>query len=166
MLFLIKLSPEITIKSRVVRRRFTRQLRKNLHRVLSELDDQILVHRQWDVIEVEREGSGGTKLMQIEERLRNIPGVAQINCAEKHPLPSMNDMLELTKAVYCEVLKGKTFAVRCKRSGDHSFSSVGIERFVGGGLNEECSTGGVKLKHPEVTVNLEIRGEFFYIVNN
>ena len=149
---------------RVVRRGFTRQLRKKLHRVLSELDDQILVHRQWDVIEVEREGSGGTKLMQIEERLRNIPGVAQINCAEKHPLPSMSDMLELTKAVYCEVLKGKTFAVRCKRSGDHSFSSVGIERFVGGGLNEECSTGGVKLKHQEVTVNLEIRSEFFYIV--
>ena len=164
MLFLIKLSPEITIKSRVVRRRFTRQLRKNLHRVLSELDDQILVHRQWDVIEVERAGSGGTKLMQIEERLRNIPGVAQINCVEKHPLPSMSDMLELTKAVYCEVLKGKTFAVRCKRSGDHSFSSVDIERFVGGGLNEKCNTGGVKLKHPEVTVNLEIRGEFFYIV--
>ena len=107
MLFLIKPSPEITIKSRVVRRRFTRQLGKNLHRVLSELDDQILVHRQWDVIEVEREGSGGTKLMQIEERLRNIPGVAQINCVEKHPLPSMSDMLELTKV--CFAVSSSTF---------------------------------------------------------
>ena len=131
MLFLIKPSPEITIKSRVVRRRFTRQLRKNLHRVLIELDDQIQVHRQWDVIEVEREGSGGTKLVKIEERLRNIPGVAQINYVEKYPLSSMGDMLALTKAVYREILKGKTFAVRCKRSGDHSFSSVDIERFVG-----------------------------------
>jgi len=164
MLFLIKLSPEITIKSRVVRRRLTRQLRRNLHRVLIELDDQIQVQSQWDAIEVETEGSGGTKPMQIEERLRNIPGVAQINCVEKHPLPPIGDMLELTKAAHCEGLKGKTFAVRCKRSGDHSFSSVDIERFIGGGLNAECSTGGVKLKRPEVTVNLEIRGEFFYIV--
>ena len=73
MLFLIKLSPEITIKSRVVRRRLTRQLRRNLHRVLIELDDQIQVQSQWDAIEVETEGSGGTKPMQIEERLRNEP---------------------------------------------------------------------------------------------
>ena len=52
MLYLIKLFPEITIKSRPVRRRFIRQLRKNLREVLKELDDSISVIGEWDVLEL------------------------------------------------------------------------------------------------------------------
>jgi thiamine biosynthesis protein ThiI len=53
MLFLVKLFPEITIKSRPVRKRFIRQLRKNLKNVLQELDEGIAVRGEWDCLEVQ-----------------------------------------------------------------------------------------------------------------
>tara|TARA_Y100001936_G_scaffold19120_1_gene16137 strand:- start:733 stop:2202 length:1470 start_codon:yes stop_codon:yes gene_type:complete len=164
MLHLIKLSPEITIKSRVVRRRFTRQLRKNLFRVLKEFDEKIEVLGKWDSIEVNTAVSDDSCNFRVRDRLQNTPGVGQVCLVEKHKLPSMDLMLELTRNAYSGSLKGKSFAVRCKRTGDHSFSSVDIERFVGHGLLLSCSPKGVDLKNPDVTVAIEIRDDDFYIV--
>ena len=53
MLFLVKLFPEITIKSRPVRKRLVRLLRKNLKMVLKEIDEQVVVTGDWDCLEVE-----------------------------------------------------------------------------------------------------------------
>ena len=78
----------------------------------------------------------------------------------------MDHMLELTRNAYSGSLKEKSFAVRCKRTGDHSFSSVEIERFIGHGLLQSCSPKGVNLKNPDVTVSLEVRDDDFYIVKN
>ena len=164
MLHLIKLSPEITIKSRVVRRRFTRQLRKHLFKVLREFDEKIEVLGKWDSIEVNTHVSDDSRNSRVRDRLQNTPGVGQICSVEKHKLPSMDLMLELTRNAYGGSLKGKSFAVRCKRSGDHSFSSVDIERFIGHGLLKACSPKGVDLNSPDVTVALEIRDDDFYIV--
>ena len=129
MLYLIKLSPEITIKSRVVRRRFTRQLRKNLFRVLKEFDQKIEVLGKWDSIEIKTFVSDDSRKSRLLDRLKSTPGVGQICLVQKHKLPSMDHMLELTRNAYSGSLKEKSFAVRCKRTGDHSFSSVDIERF-------------------------------------
>jgi len=164
MLYLIKLSPEITIKSRVVRRRFTRQLRKNLFKVLKEFDEKLEVLGKWDSIEVKTLVSDDSRNSRALDRLKNTPGIGQICLVQKHKLPSMDHMLELTRNAYSASLKGKSFAVRCKRTGDHSFSSVDIERFIGHGLLQLCSPKGVNLKTPDVTVTLEIRDDDFYIV--
>ena len=166
MLFLIKLSPEITIKSRVVRRKFTRQLRKNIYRVLKEFGDQIQVRSKWDAVEVDVCLLEEAKFRQIHDRLRNTPGIAQICVVEKHQLSSMEVMLELSKNLHSPSLGGKTFAVRCKRTGDHSFSSVDVERFIGHGILESCPSARVNLKNPDVTVSLEIRDDYFYIIKN
>ena len=166
MLFLIKLSPEITIKSRVVRRKFTRQLRKNIHRVLKEFGDQIQVRSKWDAVEVDVCLLEEAKFRQIHDRLRNTPGIAQICVVEKHQLSSMEVMLELSKNLHSPSLGGKTFAVRCKRTGDHSFSSVDVERFIGHGILESCPSARVNLKNPDVTVSLEIRDDYFYIIKD
>jgi len=164
MFYLIKLFPEITIKSRVVRRRFTRQLRKNLYKVLRELDHGIQVRSEWDAFEVESNLSNVTKIVQLEEKFRCVPGVGQVYKVDKYPLPSMEEMFQFAKKVYFDSIKGKTFAVRCKRMGKHPFTSVDVERYVGGRVNEECETAGVKLKNPDITISLEIRDEYFYIV--
>lgn len=79
-------------------------------------------------------------------------------------MPDMETIFQLTREVYEEQIKGKTFAVRCKRSGKHAFKSVDVEQYVGGGLNQHCEAAGVKLKNPEVSVRLEIRDEYLYIV--
>ena len=163
MLFLIKLSPEITIKSRVVRRRFTRQLRKNIAKLLKEFGNQIQVWGKWDAIEVDVNYPEQANIRQIQDRIKNTPGIAQICIVEKHQLSSMEVMLELFKNLHSHYLNGKTFAVRCKRTGDHSFSSVDVERFIGHGLLESCPAAKVNIRNPDVTVSLEISDDYFYI---
>ena len=99
MLYLIKLSPEITIKSRVVRRRFTRQLRKNLFKVLKEFDEKLEILGKWDSIEVKTLVSDDSRNSRVLDRLKNTPGVGQICLVQKHKLPSMDHMLELTRTM-------------------------------------------------------------------
>ena len=167
MLFLVKLFPEITIKSRPVRRRQTRQLRKNIRSVLSEIDPDITVVGEWDSIDVvpgeDARGNHET-LARLRERLACIPGIALFLEVERHDLPDMQGMLDLALEAYGPRLEGKTFAVRCKRTGRHPFRSVDVERSVGAGINQQINTAGVKLKDPDVTVALEIRHEDFFIV--
>ena len=156
MLFLVKLFPEITIKSRPVRRRFIRQLRKNLRSILGELDNSVSVTGEWDIIEVECASNDEVLAGLMIEKLTNTPGISAILRVEKFPLPDMEGILALCKTYFTEALKGKTFAVRCKRKGRHGFKSTDVEREVGGGLNQQTEAAGVKLVKPDVTVNLEI----------
>ena len=91
MLFLVKLFPEITIKSRAVRRRLVRLLRKNIRSVLQAFEDQLRVSGEWDVIEVEIDSS--TDGPEVLDKLRHIPGIASILEVRKYPLPDFEGML-------------------------------------------------------------------------
>ena len=166
MLFLTKLFPEITIKSRPVRRRFIKTLRKNIRSVLAEFDENISVTGEWDSIEVESECNDPRIIEQVGERLTRIPGISVVMPVDKYPLPDMEGIYTLAQQYYSEKLVGKTFAVRCKRSGRHGFKSVDVERYVGGGLHEHSEAAGVKLVNPDVTVALEIRDDYLYIVKD
>ncbi|MEX2320452.1 MAG: tRNA uracil 4-sulfurtransferase ThiI, partial [Saccharospirillum sp.] len=63
-----------------------------------------------------------------------------------------------------EALAGKTFCVRVKRNGNHTFTSVELERYVGGGLNQRTAAAGVRLKDPDVVVKLEIKHDRLFVV--
>ncbi|MCU8649403.1 tRNA 4-thiouridine(8) synthase ThiI, partial [Salmonella enterica subsp. enterica serovar Montevideo] len=52
MKFIIKLFPEITIKSQSVRLRFIKILTGNIRNVLKHYDETLAVVRHWDNIEV------------------------------------------------------------------------------------------------------------------
>lgn len=53
MKLIVKTFQEITIKSRPVRKRFIRQLAKNIRAVLRDLDPELKVEGEWDNLEVE-----------------------------------------------------------------------------------------------------------------
>ena len=162
MLFLVKLFPEITIKSRSVRRRLVRLLRRNIKAVLQPWAEQLRVSGEWDLIEVELESA--TAGSEVLEKLRLIPGISVILEARKYPLPDFDGILAIAREHYGEALAGKTFAVRCKRSGRHAFRSVDVEVFVGAGLKRDTAAAGVDLGNPEVLVSLEIRHEELHLV--
>lgn len=166
MLFLIKFFPEITIKTRPVRRRFIRQLRRNIRSVIYEFDSAVTVEGEWDSIEIQTTVSKPEILAQISERLACTPGIAKFLEVDKYPLTDMDAMLDLALEYYAEKLKGKTFAVRCKRSGRHAFKSTDVERHVGAGLNVRTEAAGVKLVKPDVTVLLEIKDDSVFIVRD
>lgn len=49
--------------------------------------------------------------------------------------------------------------VRAKRRGKHDFTSIELERYVGGGLNQAVESARVKLSKPDVTVKIEVANE-------
>ena len=53
MKFIVKLFPEIIIKSKPVRKKFTQQLRDNLRKLLLPLDPGLIIVRDWDRITIE-----------------------------------------------------------------------------------------------------------------
>ena len=165
MLFVIKLFPEITIKSRPVRRRLIRQLRRNLRTILTaELGSQVKVWGEWDSIEVELPATLDAQASRVIELLGRIPGIALYQQVEKYPLTDLDTVADLCRQFYADQLQGKTFAVRCKRSGQHDFRSIDVEKHVGAVLNTQLATGGVRLVNPDVTVQLEIRSQDVFLV--
>jgi thiamine biosynthesis protein ThiI len=164
MLFVIKLFPEITIKSRPVRRRFIRILRRNLKSMLREYDENVSVTGEWDSIEVETTHTSETVITQFLDCLRCTPGITQVQMVERYPLQDFDVLSRQCLDVYAESLKGRSFAVRCKRSGRHAFTSVDVERHVGRVLLTQTEAARVKLNNPDITVKVEIRHESVFLV--
>ncbi|QKJ86158.1 tRNA sulfurtransferase [Paramixta manurensis] len=162
MKFIIKLFPEITIKSQSVRLRFIKILTGNIRNVLKHLDETLAVVRHWDHIEV-RSKDESLRATLVDE-LTRIPGIHHILAVEDRPYNDVHHIFEQTLELYRERVEGKTFCVRVKRRGKHDFSSQDVERYVGGGLNQHIASAQVKLNHPDVTVNLEIEDDRLLLI--
>lgn len=160
--FIIKLFPEITIKSGPVRKRMSRQLTENMRFLLKRYDASAKVRQDWDKIEVSVDGE--EKAIAIADILSRIPGIANFSRVRVFPLGDLQDIYERTQEIWSEALAGKTFVVRVKRHGDHEFTSTEVERYVGGGLNQHTEALGVSLRTPDVKVRLEIKQETLYVV--
>ena len=164
MKFVVKYFSEIAIKSKPVRRRFVSSLADNLRSVLRDIDPQVVLVRHWDKLELETLVSDEETLARMLAAMRNCPGITYILQVEVHPLGDMDEIAQHAREVYGERLAGKTFAVRCKRNGQHGFTSIDVERAVGGALLASTDAAGVKLKNPDVTVELEISKKRLFVV--
>jgi thiamine biosynthesis protein ThiI len=165
MQFIVKFFPEITIKSKPVRRQFVSQLTSNLRRILKQIEPGVAVQRDWDKLVVTCPSEDEQLRLQISDALSRIPGIAWFLDVLEYPLGDLDDIFQRTLPVYASRLQGKMFAVRCKRVGKHDFRSIDVERFVGGGLNQHTDARGVDLTRPDVVVHLEIRDDTLYVVN-
>ena len=164
MKFIVKLFPEITIKSKSVRKRFIKLLEGNLRNVLKRVEPECKVMRGWDKIEVLAPELEGDRLQQVIQVLTSTPGIVQVQQVKVVEFETLDDIYQHTRPVVEQQICGKTFCVRVKRSGKHEFTSTDIERYVGGGLNQHCQSAGVKLSKPDVTVKLEVSDNQVYIV--
>ena len=164
MKFLIKYFAEITIKSKPVRRRFVGQLVENMRLVLQDIDPGIEVVRSWDRLQVVTATDEPAAAARIVDALCNIAGITYVLEVREHPLCEPEQMAQYVLPVYRERLRGKTFAVRCKRGGSHRFNSMDVERALGSALLAACDTGGVNLDSPDVTVDIEISNLSLFVV--
>ncbi|GAA0481276.1 MULTISPECIES: tRNA uracil 4-sulfurtransferase ThiI [Tatumella] len=162
MKFIIKLFPEITIKSQSVRLRFIKILNGNIRNILKTIDEEIKIVRHWDHIVVRSKREDLKPV--IAEELTRIPGIHHILAVEEQTYTDVHNIFEQTLALYGDSLQGKTFCVRVKRRGKHDFSSQDVERYVGGGLNQNIASASVKLTHPQVTVHLEIEDDRLLLI--
>ncbi|WP_299803523.1 tRNA uracil 4-sulfurtransferase ThiI [uncultured Shewanella sp.] len=165
MKFIVKLFPEIMMKSKPVRMRFTKMLETNIRNVLKKVDESAKVQRQWDKIMVMVPDDRPDLVEAFAERLACIPGIAHVLQVSVSTFTSVDDIYQQTLVAYKEQLVGKTFCVRVKRAGKHDFNSIEVERYVGGGLNQFTEAAGVRLKNPDMTVHLEIDNDNLYLID-
>ena len=162
MKFVVKLFPEIMIKSETVRKRFAKILTSNIRNILQKFDEQTAVLRHWDYIEVRSKNEENRA--ELIALLQRIPGIHHFLEVEEKPFTDLHHIFELTLADVEQQLQGKTFCVRVKRKGKHSFSSIEAERYIGGGLNQHIESAKVRLKNPDVTVRIEIEDDKMMLV--
>jgi len=166
MKFIVKLQAEITIKSRPVRKRFTKILESNVKNVLRRVDEQVTTRMNWDNIEVNTKNDSPENRLALIDTLSSIPGIPMFLEVEQYEFTDLHDIFEKTLAVHGKNIENKTFCVRAKRTGSHDFNSIKVEQYVGGGLNQSIESAKVKLSKPDVTVHLEIKNEKLFIVTH
>jgi thiamine biosynthesis/tRNA modification protein thiI len=162
MKFIIKLFPEIMIKSDSVRKRFIKILTSNIRNVLLRETENVAVIRNWDFIEVRAKVAEEAPM--VLDLLQRTPGIHHILEVEEYPFETMHDIFEQTLAQVRSQLEGKTFCVRVRRKGKHEFRSLDVERYVGGGLNQHIESARVKLTQPDVTIRIDIEHDKMLLV--
>jgi thiamine biosynthesis protein ThiI len=127
MKFIIKLFPEITIKSKSVRQRMIKVLQGSIRTVLQRIDETVTVKNEWDKLIVTGQSDDPAIQAQIIDRLGCIPGIQSFLEVQKKPFTEMHDLYEQTAEVFGSQIAGKTFCVRVKRKGNHPFTSGDIK---------------------------------------
>ena len=164
MKFIVKYFSEIAIKSKPVRRRFVSRLIANLRSVLREIDPEVEVEMLWDRLRVATALDDPGVVTRMVGAMRNVSGITYILEVSEYPLPPLDQITKHVLPVYTDLLAGRHFAVRCKRNGNHPFTSVDVERAVGEALLARTAAVGVRLENPDVTVELEISRKTLFVI--
>ena len=157
MKFIVKPHPEIFVKSESVRKRFTRILECNIRNVIQRRCEGVAVFNRRDHIEVTSESD--KYYTEVLEALTHTPGIHHSLEVQQSDFKDLHDIYEQVLERSRADIEGKTFSVRAKRRGKHEFTSIELERYVGGGLNQAVESASVKLKDPEVTVKVEVAND-------
>ncbi|MGD8867975.1 MAG: tRNA uracil 4-sulfurtransferase ThiI [Gemmatimonadales bacterium] len=150
---LIRPSGELATKSRHTRRRFQRRMVECLEDALSRsgIDGRVL--EEWGRLFAETDSPAALDVIP------RVFGITSISHIEATCEARLDLIIELGERLYAERVRGKTYAVRARRSGKHRFSSRDINYGLGAALNQNAE---VDLDHPDVTVGIEVRDETAY----
>lgn len=101
---------------------------------------------------------------EVSECISGIFGIKSFSYAEETDFNSLEDIISHAKEKFSAEVSGKKFVVRVRRFGEHQFTSIDVEREVGGALFPYSS--GVSIKNPEVRIFIEIRKKKAYYFDN
>ena len=163
MKYIIKISPEITIKSKPVRKQCLLMLKNNIKKHFEF--NEIKVNVTWNRDRLNLDWSDE----KIPTILKQIAWIAHFMEVESFTLPEIEDeifhfVFEKARDFYLDKIEDKTFVARVKRTGLHNFKSIDLERYVWGGLLKTAKSTKVKIKNADVTVNIEIKDKKVHIV--
>ena len=148
-LYLVRLAPEVTTKSRRTRRRFQDRLVHNLRDALAGLGGGHDIQNLWDRLFIEADHPGAA------ERIAGVFGVSSVSRVDARVPADLDRIVEMGHERYRELVgRHRTFAVKARRSGRHPFSSRDMCVRLGAALNPYAA---VDLDAPDVTVSVEVR---------
>ena len=166
MKFIIKVSPEIIIKSKPVRKRTIKLLSKNINIFLKEYKENLKVFSLWDKIEIVAWENLISLKDEIVKILMRIPWIYTISeVIEKDFVDFENVFLE-TKDYFLDKISNKTFALRVHRTWIHDFNSMQAERQIGGMFLKNAINTKVNLSNPDYTIYIEIRDDKFFVIKD
>lgn len=165
MKYIVRISPEITIKSKPVRKQSVSMLHKNIKKHLEVNNIIAKVNYTWDSINIDWNDE------KISGILKKIPGISNFLEVDTYLLPEDETKIfdfafNITKEYFLDTITDKTFVVRVHRTGNHNFKSIDLERYVWWGMLQHSKNAKVKLSNPEITINIEIKDKNLHIVKN
>lgn len=152
-LILVRLAPEFATKSRGTRQRFGKRLAANMKEALAAAGTPGRVQSEWSRIFVRTTAEGPL------HALTRVPGISSFSEVEGRCGADLEEIVRMGTELFADRVVGRTYAVRARRSGTHSFSSADVQRSLGAALNPGAT---VDLTNPEVEVEVEIRDESVY----
>jgi tRNA uracil 4-sulfurtransferase len=157
-LVVLRLSGDIGTKSRPTQARFRGRLMRNLKDAMRAEELRAHIVRTHNRIFVETSEPRATAV------LSRVFGIQSISPAVRRPVTTLDDVVEAGFEIFCDRVKGKRFAVRARRVGDRTSSSLSsreVERALGRRLLP--LSAGVNLDAPEVTAFVELsNGEAYF----
>lgn len=148
--YLIRYS-EIGLKGPRARKSMENALLENISSVLEKFGTITLKHTRGRIFletEIPEE--------QVRNSLSSVFGIKSFSPVLKRSFDKLDDLVDTVYDEFRDLVVGRKFAVRCRRSGTHTFSSLDVERKTGDRLFQ--ASAGVDLKNPEVEINVEVRG--------
>lgn len=163
LLVTIRPTAEVTIKAPRTRDAFLRKLRLAAKDALQRagFDTRVRVRANRVVAELSGKPGSAAGVEQAREALSRVFGIGSFSFLEATSTATLDDIIRTGTELFAERVKGRRYAVRCKRAGRHPFSSMDVERQLGAALNPGAT---VDLTDPEVTVEVEVedkRAQFF-----
>jgi len=151
---LVRFAGEVTTKARGTRHRFQERLARNCRDALRSHGIEGRVRKRWSRLFVEAEDPAAREL------LARVFGVSSFSPLEGECPAELEAIVETGARLYSERVRGRTYAVRARRAGDHPFRSYDVQRDLGAALNPGAE---VDLDDPEVEVRVEVRDERAYL---
>lgn len=164
MILVVRFFPEIIIKSREVRQRYIAVLRRSLRTQLKLFNGPAEITGGWDSLNICVDDCSVKMQERVVNLLMHTPGIDQVMEVQKYPLVDLDSVVGLCLAHNAPLVRGKSFAVRCKRVGEHPFSSMDVERSAGSALMLGVVDTRVDLNNPEILVRVDIHHDEVSIV--
>lgn len=156
MRYMVRIAPEITIKSNSVRAKFVRALERNLRAALKSRSIAATIETTWSRLYVTSDDA------TVGEVLSQVFGISSYSVIEHTSASDLDTMAAMAKQHYSDAARDKSFCVRIRRRGKVGYTSVEAERKVGGALMPVARK--VQLVDPEFKLSIEANpdGAFYY----
>lgn len=152
--FIVKFFSEIMVKGPSAKKQMIGQLYNNINKLLKRIDKEINVRKLNDKIEVVTPIEFITEVRLVLLRTSGIEQV--LESLQFDQINTLDDIKVIVNEMMADQIQNKRFVVRAKRSGTHDFKSTHIEKMVGGYMLAKNPSSTVDLRHPEVTIRIEL----------
>ena len=158
MVVLIVRYGEVSIKGLSTRSRMEKLLAHNIVVGLRSMGIEARVKRGQGRLFVEIPDD---KIRESIDLISRVFGVKSVSPAKVYGFGNLNELASIAVKEWSELVRGRTFAVRVRRVGNHPFTSIDVARVVGAALKP--FSAGVDLERPGVELFMEIRGNNAYL---